>query len=114
MKITDPPKFPKGFENDKARLIDLVRYQRAELHEANLITDTEYAELCQVNNSPARLETYDELRAQLAKAISALEPFSELYKGEYDNDRHRNDAFATVSVGDLRLASTTLAELKGE
>jgi hypothetical protein len=54
-----------------------------------------------------------QLQAQLAKAITALEPFSELYKGEYDNDRHRNDAYATVSVGDLRLASTTLAELRG-
>lgn len=58
------------------RLFDLVRYMRAELHEAELITDEEYAFLCSHNpgepvktGSPSRmrLEDYDELRADLAR-----------------------------------------------
>lgn len=50
--------------NDTARLIDLVRYMRAELHRAELISDQEYADLVKVDGSPARLETYDALRAE--------------------------------------------------
>ena len=49
-----------------ARLLDLVRYQRQELHEAGLITDEEYAELARVGSESARrLEDYDDLRASL-------------------------------------------------
>lgn len=61
--------------NTHVRLFDLVRYQRAELHEAGLITDAEYAWLCAeapMSKSPKggspsrqRLEDYDELRAKL-------------------------------------------------
>ncbi len=49
------------------RMTDLVRYQRAELHEANLITDDEYAQLCSIDGSRVRLETYDDLRDELAE-----------------------------------------------
>lgn len=48
------------------RYHDLVRYQRAELHEAQLITDAEYAELVKDGKSVARLEGYDALQQQLA------------------------------------------------
>ena len=62
-------------EKINPRLFDLVRYMRAELHEAELITLSEYVWLCDecnLNNgggspSPRRLEDYDELRAKLDK-----------------------------------------------
>lgn len=64
-------------EKINVRLFDLVRYMRAELHEAELITDSEYGWLCSEASlatgagspSPRRLEDYDELRRRL----SALE-----------------------------------------
>lgn len=61
------------------RLFDLVRYARAELHQANLITDEEYAELCQEGatgehkGSRKRLESYDELRQQSASRDREME-----------------------------------------
>lgn len=63
--------------NTHVRLFDLVRYQRAELHQADLIDEDEYAWLCshtfpndpkQGSPSPRRLEDYDELKAQLTQA----------------------------------------------
>lgn len=69
---------PAYLAGDYQRLWDLVRYQRAELHEAGLITDEEYAVL--VAGEPSRpgtgspsaqrLSSYDELRKALA-AITA-------------------------------------------
>lgn len=47
------------------RLLDLVRYQRQELHQAELITDEEYIQLLQEEGSRKRLESYDELRERL-------------------------------------------------
>jgi hypothetical protein len=60
--------------NTHTRLFDLVRFMRAELHQADLITDEEYAWLCmeapmakgQGSPSPRRLEDYDELRGKLS------------------------------------------------
>lgn len=60
-------------EKINARLFDLVRYMRAELHKADLITDSEYGWLCSEASlatgagspSPRRLENYDELRRRL-------------------------------------------------
>lgn len=61
-----------------ARLIDLVRYCRAVLHEDGLITDEEYAELVKVGSESARrLETYDELRNKIdlmEKLIKNVQP----------------------------------------
>jgi len=45
------------------RLWDLVRHQRAELHDEDLITDEEYAALAFDHGAVGRLESYDELRA---------------------------------------------------
>ena len=50
------------------RLWDLVRYQRMELHAANLITDEEYQRLLSDDKSVARLASYD----QLQRSLSAL------------------------------------------
>jgi len=58
--------------NTNVRLFDLVRYMRSELHEAELITDAEYAWICaeapmakgQGSPSPRRLEDYDEVKAR--------------------------------------------------
>ena len=62
-------------EKINARLFDLVRYMRAELHEADLITDAEYGWLCSEaalatgngSPSPRRLEDYDKMRRRLAE-----------------------------------------------
>lgn len=61
--------------NTNVRLFDLVRQMRAELHEANLITDSEYAWLsggadmahCPEGGSPSprRLEDYDDIKARM-------------------------------------------------
>ena len=59
--------------NTNVRLFDLVRYMRSELHEAELITDEEYAWLLSEapmargkgSPSPRRLEDYDEIRTEL-------------------------------------------------
>jgi len=52
---------------ENLRLLDLVRYQRSELHEAGLITDEEYASLASEKGSVSRLESYDTLRDRLRK-----------------------------------------------
>lgn len=54
------------------RLTDLVRYQRAELHQTGLISDDEYAALCAVPDSPARLEGYDKLKSELDEALEVV------------------------------------------
>lgn len=54
------------------RMRDLVRQQRAELHQADLITDEEYAELCSDAGAVARLESYDEIRGRLGRAEDLL------------------------------------------
>jgi hypothetical protein len=61
--------------NTSERLFDLVRYMRAGLHEADLISDEEYFWLCAeapMANSPKggspsreRLEEYDEMRERI-------------------------------------------------
>lgn len=56
-----------AFNGETERLYDLVRYQRAELHEAGLITDEEYAAMMSDKGaSRKRLEAYDDLRTALA------------------------------------------------
>lgn len=56
------------------RFYDLIYHQRAELHEAGLITDEEYAKIVAENNgSVPRLETYDQLRDQLRQAAGIIE-----------------------------------------
>ena len=66
-----------GTKLTKTRLWDLVRYQRSELLNADLITREEYAALLtdetkdapgQGSPSPRRLESYDEVRARLTAA----------------------------------------------
>ncbi len=57
------------------RLFDLVRYQRAALLDAALITEEEYAELALATSSPQRLATYDALRRErttLRKALAGM------------------------------------------
>jgi len=60
------------------RLFDLVRYQRAELHQEGLVSDEEYASLCtggSIGNGAwpvRRLEGYDSIKADLAKAQELL------------------------------------------
>lgn len=56
----------EALAKENQRLFDLVRYQRADLHEAGLINDKEYADLAteqdgKMKGSVARLESYDQL-----------------------------------------------------
>ncbi len=84
--------------NTNVRLFDLVRFMRSELHEAELITDEEYAWLCmgcamakgQGSPSPRRLEDYDEIRDRMNRmelalaavsTVGVLDPFIAVAKG---------------------------------
>jgi hypothetical protein len=51
--------------NENERLRDLVRYSRHDLHDAELITDDEFAALLSVDGSVTRLENYDAMRATI-------------------------------------------------
>lgn len=74
--------------NSNVRLFDLVRYMRSELHQADLINDSEYFWLCaeaELATSPEggspsrdRLEDYDELREQLNAQIKHSEKLAQL------------------------------------
>ena len=55
------------------RLRDLVRQQRSELHDANLISDEEYAALAMDGGAVPRLMGYDEMRTQLAAQAERVE-----------------------------------------
>ena len=57
---------------ERDRLHDLVRHQRGPLHDAELITDDEYAALAGDTGARARLETYDEVRRGRDAAIARL------------------------------------------
>ncbi len=61
------------------RLLDLVRQQRIELHDANLITDREYADLAQVDGAVVRLESYDAVRKQLAAERGKVEELKAIW-----------------------------------
>ena len=52
------------------RLHDLVRHQRGPLHDADLITDDEYARLAADHGAVARLESYDALIAKLREVAA--------------------------------------------
>ena len=58
--------------DSNARLTDLVRHQRGDLHTEGLISDAEYAALAGLTGSPARLEGYDALRGELERTKRAL------------------------------------------
>ena len=60
------------------RLLDLVRYMRGELHDADLITDGEYAQLSAISGSPERLMEYDELAGQLASVTKERDALLDL------------------------------------
>ena len=65
----DPSALAK-LRDDSQRMWDLVRYQRDELHEANLISDDEYALLAKDHAGVKRLESYDAVRASVAKLFA--------------------------------------------
>lgn len=59
---------PTPWSQLHARLWDLVRYVRGELHREGLITDEELAALVQIGSDSARrLENYDALRARVRR-----------------------------------------------
>lgn len=61
---------------DRKRLWDLVRQQRMELHDAELISDEEYAELASDGGSVKRICSYDDMREEiktLKERINQLE-----------------------------------------
>lgn len=47
------------------RIVDLLRYCRHQLLDEKLITQDEFTSLLAVNGSVPRLETYDNMRAQI-------------------------------------------------
>lgn len=66
------------------RYHDLVRYQRSELHQADLITDDEYVELLSDSKSVARLHAYDDLRKSLKSAEAKLAELQKASLALYD------------------------------
>lgn len=79
---TLPPgtKFTPMFTHQRAW--DLLRFARAVLHNANLITDEEYALLAEDTEAVARLEDYDAVIAR-KKKIKRLYPcrYPKLHEG---------------------------------
>lgn len=91
---------PAYLSRDYQRMWDLVRQQRSELLEADLITREEYAQLAadetidkpgQGSPSPRRLESYDELRAALHAMREALHGFIEDSLDEHGDEHHEDD-----------------------
>ncbi len=103
------------------RYHDLVRHQRSELSEANLIDDDEYAAL--VLDGPdgavARLEGYDKLRARCEEAERQVKKAEEREKLLWDSGSLflANTKEAQVEVERLRAAleavKARLVHLKG-
>jgi hypothetical protein len=78
------PPAPTDAKGEVERLRDLVRHQRAELHEVDLISDEEYAALAMMGkDSVARLESYDAMRRQIADLTTQLTALREAAEGEW-------------------------------
>lgn len=85
-----------ALRKERQRLWDLVRQQRMELFQADLITREEYAELAKDHPAVARLETYDGIRARLKTAeaerdelqrkLSELQKRADKWVDLYPND----------------------------
>jgi hypothetical protein len=99
------------------RLFDLVRYVRGELHQADLITDEEYAELAKYQGSVKRLETYDSItkeRDQL-RAELALWGIEVLPDGSTQTDMKRYHKYYRASATkQLRETLRTLEQAAGK
>lgn len=67
-KVSDDPTRYWGNKGEIpcSRLFDLVRHQRFELFQAQLITEAEYALLAFEHSAVSRLETYDAMRQRIA------------------------------------------------
>jgi hypothetical protein len=73
------PSAPRVQDGEGERLRDLVRYCRAELHDAGLISDEEFADLVKVGSESARrLESYDAMKATNAALAARLEGVGKL------------------------------------
>lgn len=102
----------KASINTNVRLFDLVRFMRAELHEADLITDSEYAWLSGGapmatshtggSPSPRRLEDYDELQEKLKELKTALQVLADATDEDCPwNDRAEKTTTALEKARDL-------------
>jgi len=83
-------------EKQNQRLFDLVRYQRAELHEAGLISDQEYVDLVteldgKMKGSIARLESYDQLQQSNTKLTERVKELEETNTTLKDWEHIRQD-----------------------
>jgi hypothetical protein len=108
--------------NSNKRLFDLVRYMRTELHEANLIDDSEYHYLCAEaefatdpenggSPSPRRLEDYDVIREKMAKMKTALEICKEKAKFLANDDNYLEPNFNPCELG-MEIRDTAKEALK--
>jgi hypothetical protein len=106
---------------DNQRLMDLVRHQRMELLDADLITREEYAALAQEQGAVARLESYDQVREKMAHLDSDLRAVQEQIRdfmtatGESGYTSDAADAFRQVSqavIMDAGNYRTAMAQLR--
>lgn len=61
---------------------DLLRYQRQDLHQQELITNEEYALLAEDHPAVKRLESYDEVLDRMTKALAAAQADTEALRAE--------------------------------
>ncbi len=104
--------------NTSERLFDLVRYMRAELHEADLISDEEYFWLCSESpmaNSPKggspsreRLEEYDEMRERIETLERENAAMREAIKEAHASIEHLID----IASGGMRPANGPMIAIR--
>ncbi len=91
------------------RLADLVRYKRHDLHNEDLISNEEYAEIVANQGAVNRLEGYDTAKAKFKAERDQL--ITSLQRAEKEVERLTADLFGTAAVA-TRHADQYIASLR--
>ncbi len=96
----------KPLKEDTQRLWDLVRYQRAALYTAELITNDEYAELAQDHAAVRRLEGYDRQRVAVTclHCLNFDEPNEPFHGYHYFRYAHAEACTFDRAAADVNIA----------
>ncbi len=83
------------------RLFDLVRHQRSNLLQDELITEEEYDELCKDHAAVMRLEDYDDMAARLREAKSDVIHYRALFQAQVERFAflHKKAVAVVTSMG---------------
>jgi uncharacterized small protein (DUF1192 family) len=99
------------------RYADLVRHQRAELHEAGLISDEEYVALLSDSGAVRRLESYDEMRAGIERLRRLILTTAEMViptGPDHAYEIGQEQTVANAIIGAFQDKTTEIERLKGE